>query len=116
MPMTARRLRESPRLIAAGLVTAALLILVGVLIGAATAGSGDPSKSTAPAPRTARQRAQLLQARQTIVSLRTQLSDSVQRTSGLRSQLATTRARARCWRAAALHRTSGRVANCAGQT
>ncbi len=115
--MTARHLRESPRMIVAGVVTAVVLILLGVLIGSASTGGGSSnSTTTALRHQAARDRAQLQTAQQTIVGLRTQLGATGQRASTIRRQLSTARARARCWRAAALHHAAGRVPNCAAQT
>jgi type II secretory pathway pseudopilin PulG len=115
--MTARRLRESPRVIVAGLATGVVLVLVGVLIGSATAGGGSSKATTTALRRQAtRQGAQLQAAQRTIVSLRAELGTAGQRVSAIRSQLTTVRARARCWRTAALHHAAGRVPNCAAQT
>jgi hypothetical protein len=120
--MTARRLRESPRMIAAGALSAVVLVLIGVLIGAATAGgssgtgaSSDPA-AAALRHRDASQAAELESARQMITGLRAQRAAATQSLETIRTQLGTARARARCWKEAALHHAAGGVPKCAART
>ena len=112
--MTALRLRESPRLIAAGVVLAVVLLLIGVLVGSATSGASSSGSSLASLrQRDARQAGQLRGAVQMLATLRAQLGAATQSLALTRGQLATARDRARCWRRAALHRGATRVSNCA---
>jgi hypothetical protein len=116
--MTARHLRESPRMIAAGAVTAVVLVLIGVLIGSTTAsgGTSSPSRTSPPRHPDARQAAELRVARQTIAGLRSELTVAGQRARAITTQLTNTRARVRCWRTAALHHSAARVSKCAART
>ena len=116
--MTARHLRESPRMIAAGVISAVVVVLIGVLIGSATASGGTSSDPAATAlrERDASQAAQLQSARQTIAGLRVQQAAVIQRLGSVRSQLTSARARVRCWRTTALHHAAGRVPKCAART
>lgn len=115
--MTARHLRESPRMIIAGGLAAVVLVLIGLLIGSATAGGSSTSSAT-PGLRqqAAREATQLQAARQMVAALRDQLAVADQRVSLIDGQLIATRARARCLRAAALHPARTRVLNCATPT
>lgn len=102
-------------MIAAGAVTAVVLVLIGVLIGSATASGGASSPGRASPPRhpDARQAAELRAARRTIAGLRSELALAGRRVSTITTQLNNTRARARCWRTAALHHRGARVSKCA---
>lgn len=117
--MTARRLRESPRLVLATAAVAIVLVGIGILIGSAVGGGGSSASVAGAASlraRSSHQAAELRGANETILSLRTQLSAATQSLGLTRTQLTTARARGRCWKAAALRHATRRVPNCATQT
>lgn len=111
--MTARRIREWPRVVVATLALAAVLIVIGVVV--ASAASGGSSHSSSPRLRRLadRQSAQLRADGQTLAGLRAQLAAESSQLTQARAQLVTARARARCWHELALHRGGKRVSDCA---
>jgi hypothetical protein len=109
--MTARRIREWPRVAAAALVLAALLVAIGFL-----AASGGGSSSGAATVRLRRlaagQTAALRRADRALADLRAQLAATASELSTSRAELAVARDRARCWRQVALHHRGRSPKNC----
>lgn len=112
--MTARRIREWPRAVAAGLLLAILLVVIGVVAASAsTGGSSGSTQIAALQARNSHQAAALARDQQTLGGLRSQLAATSTQLSLTRSELLRSRARSRCWRLAALHRAAKRTPNCA---
>jgi septal ring factor EnvC (AmiA/AmiB activator) len=112
--MTARRIREWPRVAAAVLVVAILLVVIGVVAASASSGgkSGANSQLAALRDRNSHQAAALKRDQQTIAGVRARLAATSATLSQTQAQLARSRARLRCWRQAALHRAKTPVASC----
>ena len=141
MQVTLSQVREWPRLIAAGLALAVLLVLVGVLLAMAGSSSDTSSRGSASAaasvtaghPSAATQKAlarlhgvnaaqavQLRDDARMIAHLRGTATANGARAAGAHRQLAATkralavtRARTQCWRARALHLKTRPNAKCA---
>jgi hypothetical protein len=114
--MTARRARESPRLIAAAAVAAVVLVLIGLLIGSATAGgsTGAPTAKLAALRHTgAVQAAQLRTDARELASLRQAASTQATDLTLARRRSTISRVRARCWRRRALRPAARPVVDCA---
>lgn len=123
-----RPIRESPRLLAAGVVLAICLVAVGVLIGLAVSGGGSSSPTASPASVRARQpaAATISQLRHTVAAdaatlrtqharvtyLQTRLRLSQHQTARKIAALHRSRRAARCWRARALHPGQPKPATC----
>ncbi len=111
--MTARRLREWPRVTIAVVGLAVLLVAVGVL--AASASSGTATRKAAPVIRTVTVSQTVTGVptdAATISKLSAKLSVETAQLSSTRAALRTMHARARCWRARALHLKHQRAAGC----
>jgi hypothetical protein len=131
VPVTARRLREWPRLTAAVVVLAVVLVLVGVLVASAGGSSGSSGASAgsggsaASAKLAAIQHShaaqlaglrsantQLSAQRRQITALQARLANRTQQLSVLARRAARSRIDARCWHARALHPAGFRVSRC----
>lgn len=112
--MTARRIREWPRVAVAVLVVAILLVVIGVVAASASSGGSSNSRSQLAAlrGRNSHQAASLQRDQQTLASLRAQLATTSATLSMTRSELTRARAHARCWRQLALHPGKAGVINC----
>lgn len=118
MPVTARRIREWPRVVAAAVVLAAVLVVIGVVVASASAGGGSGGGGANGVTAALRQRAAhqatvLEHDAQTLAGLRSQLAAASAEISADRSALTKSRARAWCWRQLALYPHATPVANCA---
>lgn len=120
--MTARRIREWPRVVAAVLVVAVLLVVIGVVAASASSGGSSRGSSrgssnagatlAALRDRNSRQSAVLKHDERTLASVQAQLAATSATLSKTQSQLARARARVRCWRQVALHRANETAAKC----
>jgi septal ring factor EnvC (AmiA/AmiB activator) len=112
--MTARRVREWPRLVAACVGLAVVLILIGVVVASASSGEGSSNSQLASLrDLDARQATELRADAQQLDGVRGQLAAAGQRLDATRAELARARSRANCL---ALHRGPRRVSICAAQT
>ena len=129
VPVTARQLRESPRMVLATVLSAGLLVLIGILVANAAAGTSDtPSApahqrvatrahATAPtAAAPAAQAAALRSAETTIAHLHASLRTQVGRLSSANASLHAAQAAARCWHAKVIHPIKTRGLHCAAPT
>jgi hypothetical protein len=102
--MTARRVREWPRLITAVGVLAIVLVLVGVLVASASAGGTNQSSTINALRRTnASQSTQLSGDATKLRGLRASLSAETGRLASARTALAASRSAAQCWQRKAGH-------------
>ncbi len=113
--MTARRLREWPRLIVAVAAFAIVLVLVGVVV--ASASSGGSSKGSAQTARALRgaqaaENARLRSDDQARARLQLALTRQSATLASTRTRLRANRAVARCWRAKAGHSRRERQLHC----
>ncbi len=114
-------MRESPRVVAASVLLAGLLVLIGILVASTTA-SGTKTPAT-PAPRlaaavhpagsSARQSAALSADQATIAQLRASLTSQAGQLASATTMLRAARANARCWHAKVLHPIKTRRLHCA---
>lgn len=115
--MSARRLREWPRLIAVAVVLAVALVLIGVVVASASSGGGarrrSPATTAAALRRVQRQSAQLRADQQALASTHQAVRTGFARLVSLKARLVASRARARCWRGRALHPASKSTVDCA---
>ncbi len=113
--MTARRLREWPRLVVAVALFAIVLVLVGVVVASASSGgSSNGSAQTSRALRGAEstQSARLRGDDQARARLQLALTRASAAVTAARTQLRASRAAARCWRAKASHPKRERQLHC----
>jgi type II secretory pathway pseudopilin PulG len=102
--MTAQRLREWPRLIAAIGVLAIVLVLVGVLVASASAGGTNQSGTINSLRRVnATQSARLTGDARRLATLRASLTAETGRLATARTELATSQSVAQCWQGKARH-------------
>jgi len=111
-------IRESPRLLGAGLLVAVCLVAIGLGIGWATASPSQPAPqsgaSIAQLRRTvASQRATLRSQQASITSLKADLTGVRQYSAATAAALRRSRRLARCWRARAQHPHKAKSATCA---
>jgi hypothetical protein len=111
VPMTTRRLREWPRMIAAVTVVAVLLVLVGVLV-ASTGSGATRTVSAKPAAAVARAAPPSRAQKHEIAELQARLKRQSAELAAARSALGASRARTRCWRSKARHPRKERAVRC----
>jgi hypothetical protein len=112
--MMGRRVREWPRLVAAGVAAAIVLVLIGVVVASAASSGGTKTVSAKPA---AAVRAEPAPAasnadNQQIAKLQGQLKRQSTELAAARHALGTSQARARCWRTKARHPKKERTLHC----
>ncbi|HTX07918.1 MAG TPA: hypothetical protein VME22_04850 [Solirubrobacteraceae bacterium] len=102
--MTARRVREWPRLIGALVVLAAVLVLVGVLVASASAG-GTNQSGTVSSLRAANasQASQLTRDKGMLAGLNASLSTETGRLAVARRSLTASQSATQCWMTKARH-------------
>lgn len=124
--MTGRRLRESPRMVAASVLVGVLLILIGILAASTTAGGTahtpapakpaaavTPAPAAAPSQASAQQAAALRSDQATIAQLRASLRSQGAQLSGAAAREHSAQANARCWHQKLIHPIKTRTMHCA---
>jgi hypothetical protein len=101
--VTARYVREWPRVTVAAVLLAVVLVLIGVIVANAATPGGRSQASTVRALRRtdAAQAVQLRSDDQTLASLRSTVSRDAAELASLQSSVSSSRALARCWQAKA---------------
>jgi hypothetical protein len=112
--MTARRAREWPRLVAALVAAAVVLVLVGVLVASASAGgtsqSGNVNSLRAA---NASQAIQLKRDQRMLAALRANVSAESHQLATARQSLADSQSVVQCWKTKARHPKRERALVCA---
>lgn len=134
--MTNRRLRESPRMVAATVLVGGLLVLIGILVASTTAGGTTHTSAAAPpatpaaqapkppkaspvaqAPKAAQaspqQVAALRSDQATIAQLRASLRSQGNQLSSAAAHVRAAQANARCWHQKVIHPIKTRGVRCA---
>jgi hypothetical protein len=103
--MTARYVREWPRMTAAAILVGLGLVLVGVVAAseASSGGGGQAATVTALRRANAAQAAQLRVDAQQLTGLRNQVQTDSAQLAMVQSELGSSRSLARCWQAKAMH-------------
>jgi type VI protein secretion system component VasK len=112
--MMGRRVREWPRLVAAGVVAAVVLVLIGVVVASAASSGGTKTVSAKPAAavRPAPVHAASNADKQQLARLQAELKRQSTELAATRHALGTSQARARCWRTKARHPKKERTLHC----
>ena len=128
--MTSRRLRESPRMVAATVLVGGLLVLIGILVASTTAGgtthtsaaalppspathAPTPAKASAAAKPNAQQTAALHSDQTTIAQLRASLRSQGNELSSASARVRAAQANARCLHQKVIHPIKTRGVRCA---
>jgi Tfp pilus assembly protein PilV len=102
--MTARRVREWPRLVGALVLIAAVLVLVGVLVASASAGGTNQSGTVSSLRAVnASQATQLTREKAMLAGLNASLRAETGRVAAARQSLAASQSAIQCWMAKAHH-------------
>jgi hypothetical protein len=113
VPVTARRVREWPRLVIAAVLVAGALIGIGIGLASAFQGGGVPRARLVSQQRALRAQARALQRDSRQLALaRGLLGLAARRLASLRVSLGRAQAAARCWRHAALSPRRAHRARC----
>jgi negative regulator of sigma E activity len=109
--MSGRQLREWPRLIAASVVAAVLLVVIGFAVASTSGGSKTVSAKPAAVVQPAKSPTSGAQARE-VSQLQSKLRSQSAQLATARGELVASQARTHCWRGKARHPKKQRGIHC----